>query len=318
MLYRLSAIMKFRLLISLTIIFSFLTCFAQTKTDSLEPAKHHNKIDDIETVGQIQKLLKSIDKRYADFKVDQTTSTDKNCKRVYDSLKVKPYTKADFDNNGYTDLIVVGKLNDPTIVCIFDQGENKFSINRLTRRSFQDCSFPVVNTNGTLPTIDYYYFKESEDWRQYDTTRDLQSKKLIYKFGYFIEYNDLPKDYTIHKIEYSTTMCFGTCPVFNLTIKSDHSAIYNALKHNKPDGEFYGTIDDKTYAELVRLLNYIDFPKLKDSYSVGWTDDQTCTLKITYDNSKTKTITDYGKIGTYGLNRVYDFLFALRQNQQWK
>jgi hypothetical protein len=51
---------------------------------------------------------------------------------------------------------------------------------------------------------------------------------------------------------------------------------------------------------------------------VGWTDDQTCTLKITYDNGKTKTITDYGKIGTYGLNRVYSILFSLRQNQKWK
>lgn len=311
--------MKIRLLILLTTIFSFLTCLAQTNTGRPGPTKHHNKIDDIKTVGQVQKLLKSIDKHYADFKViDPTTSTDKNCKRVFDSLKIKPYTKADFDNNGYTDLIVVGQWSDPSIVCIFGEGENKFSINRLTRRSFQDCSFPVVHTNGNQHIIDYYYFKESEDWRQYDTTKDLQSKKLIYKFGDFIEYNYLPKDYIIQKIEYATTMCFGACPVFNLTINSDHSAVYNALKYNEPDGKFNVAVDDKSYAELPGILNYIDFPRLKDSYRVGWTDDQTCTLKITYDHGKTKTITDYGKIGTYGLNRVYDIIFALRQNQLWK
>lgn len=298
---------------------SFFTCFSQVKTDTLSPVKHRNKIDDLENAKQIQALLKSIDKHYSDFKIIDTSAyTDKVCKFFFDSLKIKTFTKADFDNNGYTDILVVGQWSDPSIVCIFDKGENNFSINRLTRRSFQDCSFPVVNTNGTQAFIDYYYFKQPENWREYDTSRILQSKKLIYKFGDFIEYNDSPKNYNIQKIEYKTTMCFGTCPVFNLTIYSDRSTKYEALKFNNPNGVFNGTIDTKTYSELVELLNYIDFPILKDNYSVNWTDDQTCTLKITYDNGETKTITDYGKIGTYGLDRAYDILFSLRQNQKWK
>ena len=106
-------------------------CQTKTQKDSLKPIKHPNKIDKIETVNQIQRLLKSIDKRYADFKViDPTKSTDKNCKRIFDSLNIAPFTKADFDNNGYTDLLVIGDWGDPSIVCIFDQGENKFLINR--------------------------------------------------------------------------------------------------------------------------------------------------------------------------------------------
>lgn len=311
--------MKFGATILLLTMLSFFTCFGQVKTDILSSAKHHNKIDDLENAKQIQALLKSIDKRYADFKVIDTTAyTDKVCKFFFDSLKIKTFTKADFDNNGYTDILVVGQWSDPSIVCIFDKGGNKFSINRLTRRGFQDCSFPVVNMNGTQAFIDYYYFKQPENWREYDTSRIIQSKKLVYKFGDFIEYNDLPKNYNIQKIEYKTTMCFGTCPVFNLTIYSDRSAKYDALKFNKPNGVFNGTIDTKTYSELVGLLNYIDFPTLKDNYSVNWTDDQTCTLKITYDNGETKTITDYGKIGTYGLDRAYNILFSLRQNQKWK
>jgi hypothetical protein len=311
--------MKFRATILIITIFSFSTCFSQVKSDSINSTKHHNKIDDLENPKEIQALLKSIDKRYSNFKIiDLSLSTDKICKFYYDSLKLKTFTKADFDNNGYTDILVIGEFNYPSIVCIFDKGENNFSINRLTRQSFQDCSFPVVNMDGMQAFIDYYYFKQSEDWRQNDTSRILQTKKLIYKFGDFIEYNDLPKNYNIQKIEYETTMCFGTCPVFNLTIYSDHSAKYEALKFNKPNGKFDGTIDGKTYSELVALLNYINFPNLKENYSVGWTDDQTCTLKITYDNGKTKTITDYGKIGTYGLNRVYSILFSLRQNQKWK
>ena len=293
-------------------------CQGQTTLNSSKTIRHHNKIDEITNIKQIQSLIKSIDKEYSNFKIDDTLIySDKDCKRLCDSLKIKTFTKADLDNNGYTDLIVIGEWNDPSIICIFDQGKNKFSINRLTRRSFQDCSFASVDTNGGETFVNYYYFKQSDDWRQIDTTPNIQSKKLIYKFGDFVEYNNSPPNYNIQKLEFQTTMCFGSCPIFNLTINSNRSAKYEAVKFNESEGEFSGTIDKDTYNELLELLNYIDFPNLKNNYSVGWTDDQTCTLSITYDNGKKKTITDYGKIGTYGLDRIYSILFKLRENQTW-
>jgi len=54
-----------------------------------------------------------------------------------------------------------------------------------------------------------------------------------------------------------------------------------------------------------------------NSYRVSWTDDQTSTLKITYDNGKVKTIRDYGLIGTFGLSQAYKLLFDLRGSQPW-
>jgi len=68
----------------------------------------------------------------------------------------------------------------------------------------------------------------------------------------------------------------------------------------------------------VNLLNYIDFETLQDNYAVNWTDDQTAKLKVTYDNGKVKSIRDYGLLGTYGLDRVYQLLFELRENQKWE
>jgi hypothetical protein len=293
--------------------------FGQAKTDTSVYVKYHDKIDDIQNVHQIELLLKSIDKDYSNFKItDLSASSDEDCKRIYDSLHIQQYSKSDFDKNGYTDLLVIGERYNQSIVCILGYGENKFTINRLTRRSFQDCSFPIVTTENHENFIDYYYFKPTENWREYDTSKTLQSKKLTYKFGDFIEYNLNPKKYSIKKIEYETTMCFGTCPVFNLTINADHSARYEAVKYNKHNGKFKGTIDDKSFQELTELLNYIDFPGLKDNYSVRWTDDQTFTLKITYNNGLKKVITDYGKLGTFGLERVYNILFSLRESQKWK
>lgn len=117
-------------------------------------------------------------------------------------------------------------------------------------------------------------------------------------------------------------MCFGTCPVFGITIYPDRNAtwnaeMYNKIKNRNISGTFSAKITEDKYNDIVHLLNYMDFENLRNSYSVNWTDDQSCTLKITYDNGKVKSISDYGLTGTFGLNRVYQLLFALRENQNW-
>lgn len=48
------------------------------------------------------------------------------------------------------------------------------------------------------------------------------------------------------------------------------------------------------------------------------TDDQTSSLKITFNNGNIKTISDYGMIGTYGLKILYGKLAELRFNQKWQ
>ena len=295
----------------------FISCHGQTQNDN-PVVKYHNSIDDINDAKQIEKLLKTIDKRYTDFKINNILKfSDSDCQRLSDSLKLKSFTKIDFDKNGYTDLLVIGEWSHHTILLILDSGGNKFSIKHLTRRIFQECSFPKISTEGNEIFIDYYSFKEPA-WRNDDTITGLQSKRLIYKFGDFVEFNIAPQNHNIEKIEYSTTGCYGSCPIFSLDINSDRTAKFNATRYNEPDGKFGGIINDVDYSTLIALLNYIDFPNLKNNYSVNWTDDQGCTLTITYDNGKTKTINDYGLIGTYGLDRTYDFLFNLRKNQNWK
>ena len=93
--------------------------------------------------------------------------------------------------------------------------------------------------------------------------------------------------------------------------------MYNKINDNEVSGNFNSKITKDKYNDIVNLLNYIDFESLKDNYSVSWTDDQTATITITYDNGKVKSISDYGLIGTFGLDRVYQLLFELRDNQKW-
>jgi hypothetical protein len=272
--------------------------------------KFRNKIDEIKNDADIDKLLESINKKQFEVFIVKENLEIKNqkCRELAESVQAKSWTKADFDNNGYTDILIIGDNYGLSSIVILDKGNNNFEIKALTKGIFPSCSFPVVQNKKPQPVIFYYTDESSE-----------AHKTLIYKFGDFVEINDSPKTHRIEEIEYKTSGCFGTCPIFELTIDSNHQAVYKPIAFNKKKkGTFKGTIRSFEYDELVGLLNYIDFADLRDSYSVNWTDDQSSFLSITYDDGKVKKINDYGLIGTFGLSRVYKILFDLRENQSWK
>jgi len=287
-----------------------------------------SKIDSIKTEKEAENLIHTLDKDYEDFKIKKIADfkeergENKFCKNIADSLKIdNSFYKADFDNNGYTDLLIIGEYYDFKIFVLMNYGNDSLKINRLTRRSFQNCTFPKI-TNDSI--INYYYFSEPHIFSE-EKSR-LTKKDLIFKFGDFVEYNSKPNSYHIEKIEFQTTMCYGTCPQFFISIDKNKNGVFKAENYNidkskgkvEVKGKFNTVITDNDYNELISLLNYVDFPNLEDNYSVNWTDDQTSTLKITYNDGKVKKISDYGMIGTYGLDRIYSLFFDLRFNQNWK
>ncbi len=282
--------------------------------------KKYNFIDSIQTAQQIEELIKKIDVRYKYFDVNiDLKFPSERCQKLSDSLKIEPWSIVDFDNNGLSDLLVVGQ-GGHSITCIFDKGNDKYEIKRIN--SSNDCTFPVVRTINKSNIIDYYYPINTSglDWHKPQISEHII---LIYKFGDFIEQNLDPTEKMIEKIEYAVSGCYGPCPVFNLTIDSEKSAYWNAemdniINEKEFKGHYRSSIDEVHYEQIVDLLNYIDFTKLNGNYSVDWTDDQTARLKITYNNGETKSINDNGLIGTHGLSRLYQLLSELRLNQEWK
>ena len=202
----------------------FLTLFQSCKGQTNDPHfKKPNFIDSINTATQLSSLISKVDNRYKDFKINnelkfENRYSGKNYKKIADSLKVQPWTKADFDNNGLTDILVVGNWYEHCVICILDKGD-KYELKRITRRSFQDCTFPIVENN----TIKYY-FESVPERVNWDKPRQLEQITLIYKFGDFIEKSKTTATNKIEKIEYTTTGCYGTCPIFNLTINSDRTS----------------------------------------------------------------------------------------------
>ena len=272
-----------------------------------------NKIDDLKSDIDVQKFLKKKVRNLKDFYVVSIEDlyTSKNGKKIADSLKVNTWEKVDFDNNGETDLLVNGIWNGRNnLIAIISNG-NKFYFHSFNKGFNTKQFFPKIETFNNITTLSLFEICE------FCQEKELTNKKLIFKYGSFIEPNYNPKKYNIEKIEYATTMCFGTCPVFKLTINSNKSLTYVAKQYNNLQGEFYSIIKTEDYNSIIDLLNYIDFPSLKNNYEVNWTDDQGCELIITYNNGKMKKISDYGKIGTFGLIRIYNKMFRLREIQDW-
>jgi hypothetical protein len=278
-------------------------------------------IDSIQQAKQITAFIHKVDSNYKKFVVNDPVNYESryaafDYKRVADSLGVRPWSKADFDKNGLTDLLVIGYFYEPCILVILNKGGH-YEIKQLTRSAFQDHTFPVVENNSIR-----YSFQSNHERINPVSPARLETVTLVYQFGDFIEENPSPANHGIEKIEYTTTGCFGTCPVFRMTIGKDRSSVWEAIRFNrfvthKSEGTYSCTITEDNYTEITNLLNYIDFEKLHHDYAVTWTDDQHATITITYDNGKTKTILDYGLIGTYGLNRVHQLMFKLRENQDW-
>ncbi|MDQ1163067.1 hypothetical protein QE422_003435 [Chryseobacterium sp. SORGH_AS 447] len=339
----------------LTIILISQLCFSQGRALS--------KIDSLRTDSEVESFVRNskfdTSDRYSKFilKTIQSftgTSTDitDRLKRAADSLGVtKSFYKGDFDHNGLTDLIFIGDDQscqgvssdthetysyDSSINLLLDFGKH-YKLTSVNPTYF-DFAVPVVLNIDGKDYLKVITEEIEEDLYsdRYATTHKLVSKILDYQFDGLVEYNSNPSHHYIQKIEFTTGMCYGTCPVFTLKLnKSGLSKFiaenYNFFKSNDPDfekkshkafkkgeGNFETKIKEADLQNLENLLNYLNFAELQDNYAVHWTDDQSVILTITYDNGKTKSIKDYGLSGTYGLKRLYQILFDIRFNQDWK
>lgn len=125
------------------------------------------------------------------------------------------------------------------------------------------------------------------------------------------------------KVEFSQVVfyadaCFGTCPIFTITIAGDGTAHYNAKMYNDKQGEFNTIIKPLHLDSLHQLIDESDLLSLKNEYTSDWTDQPTYTLTIKLNNGQTKTITDYGPNGPDKLKKLYHLIFSLRETQDWK
>lgn len=286
-----------------------------------------NEIDNLDNNKDVELFLAENFDNYSEFKlmdykqIDSENCYDcQDCSRIADSLNVHSnFYKSDFDQNGLTDILIIGNFYGLKIIVVLDKKDH-LEIEQLTRGYFQSCAIPILTSIDDKPIIKYIY---SEIVRENgERNKVYQNILLTYKFNAFIEFNQYPNQENIRKIEYETTSCYGECPIFELRIKKNRVATFVAKNFNKRnesimEGKYSAKINQENFNQLCSLINYINFNNLKDEYRVNWTDDQTGIIKVFYSSGKVKKVSDYGLLGSYGLQKMHNILHQFRWNQSW-
>jgi len=262
-----------------------------------------NEIDNLKTSADLNRFL---EKRFPN--QAQYFSLDES-KIVTSEYGKNKFYKLDLDVNGRTDLLIDGRY----FFAITEDIDLKYEIHLVDRGAFELYKYTLANIvyEDNLPLLKINSYSEGgKEMGNHTAT-------ILMKFGGFIEYNQKPDHIHIDELNFSTDGCFGTCPIFDLTIAANGIATYDAKGYNKQEGKFAGRIDQGSLNRLFDTINYMGLNSLKSTYSVPWTDDRGGTLEIKYDGGKTKKIVDYGMIGTFGLKNLYDQLAKLRDSQKW-
>jgi acetamidase/formamidase len=109
------------------------------------------------------------------------------------------------------------------------------------------------------------------------------------------------------QITLERTACFGTCPVYQLTIKSDGSVTFDGKRFTKTTGIATGKISQSDFRALVSEFVNIYYFSLPDAYTPGTkecpdriTDMPSANTSIRL-NGRAKTVTHYYGCGSKGV-----------------
>jgi len=128
-----------------------------------------------------------------------------------------------------------------------------------------------------------------------DTTV-IRYKKLSYNL------DTLP---VFDQIIYSSSGCYGSCPIIDVSISKDGSVLFQGEGYVKSLGFYSGNLDTVAKNYIFNKFRRANPLKLQDNYSVGHTDDQSLTTTYIQSGKIVKTIHDYGMAGTNELIWAY-------------
>lgn len=91
-------------------------------------------------------------------------------------------------------------------------------------------------------------------------------------------------------IKWEKTPCFGTCPVFTVTVFKSGLVIYEGKKFTSMQGVYYSFISDKALDEIYRLAEEIDFFKMSKEFDCNITDLPSTILYLRLGNKKNEVM----------------------------
>jgi len=282
-----------------------------------------NKIDQLKTDKEVADFIVSLDsiRFHSKYSPQFTILSDEAIwARSKDAAAVKAtkWEKVDLNNDGRTDLVVLGLWYSLNPFVAIDLGNDKFKLIRLSYSSFNESEPAKIIRKNDGPFLLFYVQKRFPDPKQIFGRDSVVIDTLIYKFDAFIEYSPILATKKISAVTFTTNTCLGTCPKFSITVNNMGEADYFGDSFAKPSGKNHTALSKPDLKQLFDVINYIDFKKVKDHYAVPWTDSPTATLSIKFADGAIKNISDYGELGTWGLQKIYTMFFQFYKDQPWQ
>ena len=115
------------------------------------------------------------------------------------------------------------------------------------------------------------------------------------------------------------TACFGTCPVYSLTIRGDGTVAYEGKEFVDVKGEAETTISQDQVDQLVSEFEKVDYFSLNDSYIERTVTDLPTVITSISIEGKTKEIEHYR--GDFSapekLTKLEDKIDEIVNSDQW-
>jgi len=114
------------------------------------------KIDSLRTDAEVEAFLKSLPEDYRNVHITPAgEGAEKNDLAPIKEFEAKAYEKADFDHNGYTDLLFNGYMyNSPRSFVVMSYGKDSFQVKNLSMSHYPDLFAAKILILDRQPRID--------------------------------------------------------------------------------------------------------------------------------------------------------------------
>jgi hypothetical protein len=121
----------------------------------------------------------------------------------------------------------------------------------------------------------------------------------------------------ITEITLERTPCFGTCPVYKVTLRRDGTALYEGVAYVAREGRYRGTIGAPLFDRLARMAVEKGYFGLRGRYAVPVTDHPSVITSVLRGGTR-KSVDHYANAGPAALKALETAIDAAAREIRWE